>query len=276
MADAARRSPRFRVWTWSHRATALTFLALLVLGRQAWFPWLKGSITAVAWFDQAPFIDPLSALEVLVASRGFTITLLIGLAATCAVGAVMGRVFCGWLCPLGMILDFNDQLQQQELRRRLLRRGVRLPRLSFPKDTKYWLLLACLLTSLVSGLPVFTTISPINLTVLAVVHTPGIGLAIMGLLIAIECWSPRLFCRSLCPLGGLYALIGRAAPFTVRVRGQRSCPSGCQLCTLQCPMGIDVLQDHVRPKRRSVRDGECTRCGTCVDGCPAAVIRLGV
>ncbi|MAE67846.1 MAG: hypothetical protein CMJ18_26630 [Phycisphaeraceae bacterium] len=46
-------------------------------------------------------------------------------------------------------------------------------------------------------------------------------------------------------------------------------------CTLNCPMGIRVMQDYAL-KGRAVDHPACTRCGSCVDACPGGVLSLRV
>ena len=96
---------RLLSWTTCRRLTAAGFLALLILGRYSWFPWLKGSLTATRVLDVVPLADPLSGLEVILASQSATSTLLLGMGATLLITLLLGRVFCGWLCPLGLALD---------------------------------------------------------------------------------------------------------------------------------------------------------------------------
>jgi ferredoxin-type protein NapH len=242
-----------------------------VLGRHAWFPWVKGSLSGTKVFGVVPFSDPLAALEILLASRAFTWTLLAGAAIVLFLYALLGRVFCGWLCPLGLLCDVNDDLRRYARRRRL-----RLPEFAVPHAAKYWLLAFFLLVSLFSAYPVFTSVSPINIVGWAAVFGFGPELLAIAVILAVEHFSPRVFCRSLCPLGALYALVGRAGRLRVRVDPARAGQILCRRCTTHCPMGIRVMEEYAMVKRASVSDPECTRCGTCVDVCPNSVLRLGV
>ena len=262
---------RFRFWTWSHRLTAAGFFAILVLGQNEWFPWLKGSPTAARWFQAIPFVDPLAALEVVLASRSLPLAMLPAVCLTLLVAALLGRVFCGWLCPLGLITELNGAVAVR-LRRWLLLAHIRPPVIRIPRQTKYWLLTLFLGLSLVSGVPIFTAVSPVNMTVLAVLSAPIVPLAIIGAILVFEHFSPRAFCRGLCPLGALYSLVGRFGLLRVSVRSEAK-QTLCHQCTRQCPMGIRVMQDHVLAGHATVTDPECTRCGTCTGG--VLQLRLG-
>jgi len=268
------RTRAVRRWTWTHRLTAGAFLGILVLGRHAWFPWIKGSLTSTRLFDVVPLVDPLSGLEVILASRSATLSLLIGVGATMLIAVVLGRVFCGWVCPLGLLLDLNDDLRER-LHRWRSTRQPRLAQFGAPKELKYWLLALSILLSTVAAVPVFTTLSPVNLVALAVIFSPGIELSLIALLVVPEHFSRRLFCRGVCPLGAFHSLLGRYGFLRIRFRRQSACPRRCRRCSGSCPMGIRVLEDHLLVGKPAVDDPECTRCGTCIDGCRDDVLRLG-
>ena len=272
-ATGRRRLPRIRRWTWAHCATALAFLAALIGSWYGDLPLLRGSATSTRLLGRLPLMDPLAALEVCVAARGVTSPMLIGAGITMGAALVLGRVFCGWVCPLGLILELNEQVRER-LRRRLAQHQTKLPQWQLPKWIKYWLLGTLLLASAVSSIPLFTMVSPINLMTLAVYAMPTVGLIVIGAIMLMEYAVPRGFCRSLCPLGALYSLLGAFAPWRVIVRpgGERML---CQQCSTRCPMGIRVMEDHVLAGHPTVSDPECTRCGTCTDVCHGRMLQLG-
>ncbi len=272
-ATRPRRVPRIRIWTWAHRASALTFLAALIGSWYGDLSLLRGSATSTRLLGSLPIMDPLAAAEVCLAARAVTTSMLIGAGVTMAVALLLGRVFCGWVCPLGLILELNEQVRER-LRRRLARHQTKLPHWQLPKWLKYWLLGTILLASAISSVPLFTAISPINLVTLAIYAMPTAGLIVIGAIMLFEYAVPRGFCRSLCPLGALYSLLGSFAAWRVFVRpgGERML---CQQCSMRCPMGIQVMEDHVLRGQASVADRECTRCGTCADVCLGRMLTLG-
>jgi ferredoxin-type protein NapH len=263
----------FHRWTLARRTTALLFLALLVLGSFTWFPWMRGSASATVLFDAIPFVDPLAALEAAAASRTITWTTAIGAGLVIATAVVLGPAFCGWLCPLGLLLDVN-----QAVRERIVGRTGRpvTPNPPPAPAARLAVLAAVLAFALVSAVPVFQVISPINLVVRAVVFASTGGLIAIGVLLAIEWIRPRVWCRALCPLGGLYGVIGRHGVLRVRVDRRHAARSPCRRCTSGCPMGIRVLEEVVARDRDWVDHPACTRCGACADACPRDVLRLGL
>ncbi len=279
--------------------TALAFIVLLVLGARDGFPWIKGSITATTLFSVVPLTDPLAALEVVLASGRLESTMLIGAGILVAVALLLGPVFCGWLCPLGLLLDLNDGIRRR-LVKVLDRLGIPMPRFDVRRDSRYLVLGLALGFSLIAGLPAFQTISPINLMSWSLVFFSGSALTadasiwerclmlcrnaasaggflllLPGLIVLVEYVAPRIWCRALCPLGALYSLIGRFAPFRVRVNIVEAGRSLCGRCTAHCPMGIDVMKEYTEPRKRSVDHPDCSRCGECVDVCHRKVLRLG-
>lgn len=259
-------------FAWMRRSTAVLVLLLFYWGAQPSFPWFKGSLAASRLFSTIPLLDPLSGLEVILASRSFTGTLLLGITLVTVLYAILGRVFCAWVCPLGMILDLNESLRRRlnTLSRRFFHRP--LPSLTLSRQLKYWLLAYFLLLSTWASLPVFTMISPIHWILWGLIFgaTPWIGVILT--LALVELAAPRVFCRSLCPLGAFYSLIGRAAPLRVPISQVEDCRLRCRLCDRQCPMGIEVMEKHTLAGHRSISDPECTRCGACIEVCPALVL----
>jgi len=267
---------RIDKWTLAHRATATLFLALLILGRSDGFPFLKGSAASTRLFDLIPFADPLAALEAMLASRQFTLTLLIATGLLIGLYAIIGRAFCGWLCPLGLLLELNDELRTR-VNRFLRRRKKSLPDFQFPRNTKYVLLVTFLLLSFLIQLPIFQIVSPINSLARSFIFGPEVGLSLVGAIVASEYFSRRAWCIALCPLGALYSIIGRFALVRIQIDQQKE-KSGkmCGACATHCPMQIQVLEDHIKQGRNAVDNPDCTRCGACMDGCPRDSLRLGI
>jgi len=236
---------------------------------------LKGSTPATTVCRIVPLADPLAAAEVTLATRRVEVDLMLGAGALLAFGVLVGPVFCGWVCPLGLLLDLNCGLRRRWTERRLRgglwARGVRLP-----AGIKYGVLGLALGFAVAARLPVFQTFSPINLVAWAVVFSAWPALLVVGVLAAVEHVAPRVWCRSLCPLGATYSLVGRRGLLRVRLDPAEAGKSRCGRCTRSCPMGIRVAEDYVEAGKSSIDHPDCTRCGSCVDACRSGVLRLGM
>lgn len=267
-----RRIGRF---TWARRVTAVTFLAWIVLGARAEVWWFRGSTTASEVLGIVPLADPLAATEVALASWAVpAIDVVVGALLLLAFAAVMGPVFCGWVCPVGLLLDLNAGLRRR-VQRALHPRGRELVSIATSPDLRFGVLGLVLGLSLVAGVPAFQTVSPINLAGWALGFAAGPALLALAGLMMLDWIAPRTWCRSLCPLGATYALAGRFSLLRVRVVLAEAGRTPCRMCTQHCGMGVPVMEDFALRGRRSVDALECTRCGACVDACPSGVLRLG-
>ncbi len=290
---------RIQYWKWAHRAAAFLFLVLLFLGAQDWFPWFKGSTTASTILNLIPLADPLAALETTLASGNIEFTILLGALILAGVCLLLGPVFCGWVCPLGFLLDLNHGIRMR-FQRILNRFNIRWPAMGIPRQLRYAALGFVLCFSLAAGLPAFQTVSPINLiswilvfsakpvldsdpgfldqgvfVIRSMIDAGGILLVFLVVILAVEYLAPRAWCRSACPLGALYSLLGRFAPLRIRVKEKKPGSEHCSRCTIYCPMGIQVSEEYTKPGKRSVDHPDCTRCGECIETCSRRILRLG-
>ncbi len=85
------------------------------------------------------------------------------------------------------------------------------------------------------------------------------SLAVLILLWAVAVERP--FCRSICPLGAVWGIMGKVS--VIRMKVSSSCVS-CGKCGTVCPMGIDIYKNS--------SSGECIRCGKCIQVCPVNAI----
>jgi ferredoxin len=92
---------------------------------------------------------------------------------------------------------------------------------------------------------------------------PYLSLALLILPLLGECIQPRLFCRNICPLGGMLHLFARKSVLT-GIGGDDSCGK-CHLCGTSCRMG--AIDDE-----RSISMGNCNLCFECVEKCPKQII----
>ena len=281
------RAQAFRPWV--QAAAFVLFIALLIAaGKMAFLP-------ADLFFR----LDPLVGTATMVAGRRIVPALLVGSAIVLVATLILGRAWCGWLCPLGAVLDWTPA-----------RRSKRFepdpsPRL---RGVKY-LLLAMIAVAALLGNLTFLILDPITLlyrtlasaawpaliALISGVETllyrapffrgavdwfegavrgtlvpmtqPVYGLGILFALIfagilALNAVRDRFWCRYLCPLGALLGLVSKVA-WLRRTVGD-VCVD-CQRCARACPTGT------IDPARGFASDpAECTMCLECVPVCSRA------
>ena len=240
-------------------------------------------------------LDPLLGLTAVFAAReiiGRALWSLIIIGAT----LVIGRFFCGYLCPMGVSIDFLDLLFFRKQKRPGLKKARHF------RKVKVFLLILFLSASLtgfslaflMDPLPLLTrfytfVLYPLVITVanlfldllrplfkifgwvtVAHLHYPqpvyymsAVTLLIFGGIIALNRIAPRFWCRYLCPLGAFLSFISPLGLFKRRVN--EDC-NECLKCEKNCPMGA-IGED---PRKTDL--AECIQCRTCSDVCPQKAI----
>ncbi|MDY9921494.1 MAG: 4Fe-4S binding protein [Synergistota bacterium] len=180
------------------------------------------------------------------------------------IGAVLatlltGRVFCGWICPLGAVNEFVSAGS-----RKLGIKNIQLPYLidKYLRYLKYAILLLVLYTTWKFGTLTFRDYDPWA----AWMHLSagwsefGYGTAVLFTTLFLGLFIQRFWCRYLCPLGAALALISKFS--LVKVYRDKSPCINCGKCSMVCPVGLTPDKDIVQ------RDGECIACGKCYSACP--------
>lgn len=123
--------------TTTRRISQVFFLVLFIgfcLVSQPGDAWRQLGAWPVNWFLQ---LDPLVGLGTLLSTGTVYRGLLWGLA-TVGLTIVLGRFFCGWVCPFGTVHQFIGFLAH---RKRPLSERIRLNRYQDAQRIKYWMLL---------------------------------------------------------------------------------------------------------------------------------------
>ncbi|MBC7254777.1 MAG: 4Fe-4S binding protein [Chloroflexi bacterium] len=252
--------------------------------------------------DTLMHLDPLAGLAAMLAARRWLGRFILGLSLL-ALTLLAGRFWCGWLCPVGTLLDWIGPRR---------RRQAPAPRTPW-RRVKYGLLFVILFAALWGNLTLLV-LDPITLFIRTVgtVILPGVnwlvvqaegalyripwlvgatatvdgalqgtllsykqphyaGAALLGAVFSgvllLNLWAPRAWCRYFCPLGGLYALVSKVSWLKRKV--SPACVR-CGACERGCPMGtVDSTRAYASDS------GECTLCLDCAVECPKGAISFG-
>lgn len=179
-----------------------------------------------------------------------SIALTIGIMVT---ALLMGRFFCGFICPIGAFQDFFKYLGTKlGIKERKLPRGERFK----PEIIKYFVLITVLVLSI---LGLGNLITPYSPWLAYLNFFMGINLqigSIVLLFIAVSSiFYKRIFCRILCPLGAFQSLL--SAIGLSKINSNEKC-NRCTYCLNNCPVDIE------KPDEGEISP-ECIRCMECVE-----------
>ena len=275
-----------RIRPWVQLVAFLLFLFLLIRAGQT------GFLSTDLFYR----LDPLVGLASMIAARQIVAALLIGTLIALIAAFVLGRAWCGWICPLGTVIDWapahKPKLHEVDPRPWL-------------RKVKYFVLLLILLLALLGNMTLMI-LDPITLlyrtittafwpaldalitaaepilykipflqgpvdafegavrgTVLPAtqpVYGMGVVLALLFVgILALNLVRDRFWCRYLCPLGGLLGLVSKVA--LLRRTVGDVCIE-CQRCARACPTGTIDESRHFESD-----PSECTMCLDCVPTC---------
>ena len=213
-------------------------------------------------------MDPFALLETVAASKDFAVGWLIAaLPVLIVYGVIRGRAFCGWVCPVNLLLEFIDWLRGKL--------NIKVADHALPRHTKLWVALGVLVLSALTGTLVFEAFSPISAINKGILFGSLTGIIVLAAIIIIELfWARRVWCRALCPLGGFYEALGEVGLVSVKMDA-RAC-THCNACRHACICDPEILDGVLDKGASHVSAGDCMLCGKCVEACPAHALSIGV
>ena len=251
------------------------------------------------FLDFDPLIFITTILSAHTVAKAFYFSLVV-IAAT----VLLGRVFCGWVCPLGTLNNIVGSLKKK---------SIKAPVRQWHR-AKYYVLVF-LLVSAVFTLQLVGIMDPVSLVIrsfslsvypafnaivrgifdglyglnvkgIAAVSEPAysvlkksvlafeqplfdqaalIGVIFLGIL-GLNLVEGRFWCRYLCPLGALLGVLSRFSLL------RRSVGEGCT----ECGACASVCQGGAAPDRKEGwKDAECYYCMNCDDVCPKNAVSFG-
>ena len=195
------------------------------------------------------------------------------------VGAILGRLVCGFLCPFGLIQDLLHKIPFFK-KIRTFRGDKLLRKLKYVIFLVFVILLPLFLTDLMGqGAPYFcklicpagTLEGGLPLVLLNKAMRGAIGwlyiwkntILIATIVLSILIYRP--FCKYICPLGAFYSIFNKVSLFRYRIDGDKCVH--CGKCAKVCQMNVDPVKTPNSP--------ECIRCGRCRQACPKDAISCG-
>jgi ferredoxin len=222
------------------------------------------------------WLDPLVGLSTAIAARWWSVAL-IGMALILGIGVIFPRAFCGYVCPLGTLIDGFDFLVGKRIG------PLAAVKTSVWSNLRFYLLAGVvaaalggvLLSGFVAAIPVLTRgllfsaghvqlglarnwgmVPPLNAAI-------WLSLALFVAVFLLGLIGPRFWCRYICPSGALLSLPGLLRLNTRQISSDRCIE--CGKCVEAC--SFDAIQPDF-----GTRALNCTFCQTCGGVCPTEAI----
>ena len=220
-------------------------------------------------------LDPLVSISTALAARTW-IWSLTWAALLLLICLLIPRGFCGYVCPLGTIIDLFDWLIGRRVKRLRPRRD------GWWVHLRYYVLGAVLaasvcgvlLSGFVAAIAVVTrgvayTLAPLGLGLVRGWHVVPplhaghvVSILLFVLVLCLGLLQPRFWCRHVCPSGAVFSLANQAR---LTDRKISSACIACGKCRKACP--FDAIRSDF-----TTRPANCTFCQTCGGVCPVRAI----
>lgn len=184
--------------------------------------------------------------------RGMTRAIALTISLT-IVSFFMGRIFCGFVCPIGSLQDLFKHIG-----RKIRIKEIQLIKYKGfnPEWIKYAIFILLLILSTVK---LGNYISPLSPWLAFLNIFMGIkleiGLIVLILILILSLFFKRIFCRVFCPLGAFQSLMYAIGP--LKINRNKVC-NGCAICLEDCPVDIKYGEElEISP--------ECINCLKCTE-----------
>lgn len=270
-----------------------------------------GTLSGFGW-DTISMLCPLGALTSMIASKALVPRALVSLVIAAIIVFLLGRVFCGWVCPVPLLDRLRSFFRSPKTRKKLeserhdeivalaqeeLGRakgseacgsacsscGASCGDVRKKLDSRHAILGGALLSTAIFGFPVFCLVCPIGLsfaTVLVIWRVFAMGdvtisAVLIPLVLIIEILFLRKWCSRICPLSALMNLVSRFnRTWRPEIDESKCLESSRGVACSKCAevCDADINLRHLTLGERDLSD--CTRCRACVEECPTHAITM--
>jgi len=173
---------------------------------------------------------------------------------------LLGRAYCGWVCPAGTLKDNYQFINNKRIKHNWIKYIFWIP----------WLAAMIILFIRSGGISRIEILHHMDHP-LSILNKGGVIVyfSIILLITALSLLVGRhAFCHKLCWMAGFMvvgAWIGKQLRIPVlHIKVDKEKCNDCGICTNVCPMSIDVQEAF---KNGPIASAECINCGSCADNC---------
>ncbi len=267
-----------------------------------------GTLSGFGW-DSFSALCPLGAFTTMLATKTLVPRAVFSIIIMALLVFLLGRAFCGWICPVPMIGKIREFFRSPKKRKALEKakhdEAIDIARFELgcggkggdcgscsackekrqKLDSRHYVLGGALLSTAIFGFPVFCLVCPIGLTFATVLVFWRLfanadmtwSVILIPLMLIIELVFLRKWCTRFCPMAGLMNLMSRFSRTWKPVIDDSKCletskGTPCSRCAMVCEADINLR--HPEYGERTLAD--CMRCHACVEACPANAITMPV
>lgn len=219
---------------------------------------------------------PIGAMQAVVGSWNFKFAYYV-IGFLIFIGAMIGRVVCGFLCPFGLVQDLLHKIPfprkiQTFHGDKLLRKLKYIILIVFVillplfvvdiigQGEPYFCKLICPAGTLEGGIFLVLTDKSLR-SMVGWLYAWKSVLLVITIVLSMIIYRP--FCKYICPLGAFYSIFNPISVFRYRVDKDRCV--NCGKCRQVCQMQVNPVENANHP--------ECIRCGRCKKVCPTGAIK---
>jgi len=237
-------------------AVQVSVMALIAVG--PWFGLANGSICTLT-VGEITLSCPLGFLQGTVGASAILIGIIGSIAIPILIALLVGRIFCGWICPASLGFELFRNLHTS-------RKPTRLTRRNPIQFLGFIFLGAFLVSSALFHYPFFCIFCPVGVICRNVISYTqygalGMDMIFIPALILFEAVFAR-WCPEICPLGAMTTIFSRFNFLNPRIN-EAKCIK-CQICNRVCPMRVQVLEGKDL--------NSCSKCLKCSENCPTDAI----
>lgn len=257
------------------RSRRISQVASLILLHSSWgpeFKWLCNPVLSCHSCVLAWFACPVG---IFVHYSGYHVFPFLAVGTVLLIGALIGRLLCGWVCPFGFVMDLLYKIPSPKfdlpawtrfIKYVILVATVFLLPFLFGESTYYSFCRVCPASALQVTIPGFFLGGTLSTGMI-------VKLAILVGVLVLAVFSSRSFCKVFCPIGAMLGPLNYVSFWAMNLPSRRPC-TGCRRCDRVCPVNgypMSRISNQIPPNRVA----ECVVCHDCQNTCPQKRIEEG-
>lgn len=171
---------------------------------------------------------------------------------------IFGRFFCGFICPLGTLIDIGEDTLICHIRKER--------KLILSPHTKFLVLLFLFIAGLF-GISLAYHFDPLIIFERVFNSFHPVVLIVLVLILLANLLNERFWCRHICALGGILSILSHFSFFKLFLAA--GCRR-CEFCNNLCPTGA------IKAKDRLMDFSNCILCLRCKYECPEGIIKYRI